>query len=141
MKTITIAGNLGRDAELRNAGQSQVLGFAVAVEHRDGQNKSTIWFDCSLWGKRGEALAQYLTKGTKVAVSGDLSMREHNGKTYLQVRADQVSLLGGGHQRQEQGGYGGGYDSGSQGSGYGAGGRPGGGTDEDEIPFFAEWRV
>lgn len=139
MKNITIAGNLGRDAELRSVGQSQVLGFAVAVEHRDGQNKSTMWFDCSLWGKRGEALAQYMTKGTRVAVSGDLSTREHNGKTYLQVRADQVSILGGGQQRQQQdqGGYGGGYGSGSQSGGYGAGGRPGGGIDigDDDVPF------
>lgn len=139
MKNITIAGNLGRDAELRNAGSSQVLGFAVAVEHRDGQNKSTIWFDCSLWGKRGEVLAQYLTKGTKVAVAGDLATREHNGKTYLQVRADNVTILGGGNQnngnRDNDQGYG------SQ-SGYGAGGSANsGGRDlDDEIPFGPEVR-
>lgn len=140
MKNITIAGNLGRDAELRNAGSSQVLGFAVAVEHRDGQNKSTIWFDCSLWGKRGEVLAQYLTKGTKVAVAGDLATREHNGKTYLQVRADNVTILGGGNQnngnRDNDQGYG------NQ-SGYGAGGsaNSGAGDLSDEIPFRMCWEV
>lgn len=144
MKNITIAGNLGRDAELRNAGSSQVLGFAVAVEHRDGQNKSTIWFDCSLWGKRGEVLAQYLTKGTKVAVAGDLATREHNGKTYLQVRADNVTILGGGGQgnqgqanRDNDQGY-------SNQSGYGAGGSANSGgrdLDEDVIPFRMCWEV
>jgi single-strand DNA-binding protein len=35
-------------------------------------------------------------------VAGDLSTREHDGKTYLTVRADQVTLLGGGEQRQQQ---------------------------------------
>lgn len=102
MKSVTIAGNIGRNAETRNtqSGDS-VTGFSVAVEERQGQDKRTIWFDVSVWGKRGSSLAQYLTKGTRVAVAGDLSTREHDGKTYLTIRADQVTLLGGG-ERQEQ---------------------------------------
>ncbi len=101
MKTITIAGNIGKDAVTRTtqAGDS-VTGWSVAVEERQGQDKRTIWFDCSGWGKRYTALAQYLTKGSRVAVSGDLSTREHNGKTYLTIRADQVTLLGGGEKRE-----------------------------------------
>jgi single-strand DNA-binding protein len=77
------------------------------VEERHGQDKRTIWFDCSLWGKRGEGLAQYLTKGAKVAVSGELSTREHDGKTYLTIRADQVTLMGGKPEggREDRGGY------------------------------------
>lgn len=100
MKTISIAGNIGKDAVTRStqAGE-KVTGWSVAVEERNGQDKRTIWFDCTLWGKRGESLAQYLTKGTRVAVAGDLSTREHEGKTYLTVRADQVTLLGGGQER------------------------------------------
>lgn len=96
MLKLNLAGRLGRDAEVRKtqAGDA-ICGFAVAVERRNGQNKETVWIDCSLFGKRGEALSQYLTKGTVVAVSGDLSTREHNGKTYLQCRADDVTLLGG----------------------------------------------
>lgn len=103
MKSIVLAGNIGRNAETRNtqSGDS-VTGFSVAVEERQGQDKRTIWFDVSIWGKRGSALAQYLTKGTRVAVAGDLSTREHDGKTYLTVRADQVTLLGGGEQRRDE---------------------------------------
>lgn len=104
MKTITIAGNIGKNAETRQTqGGDSVTGFSVAVEERNGQDKRTIWFDCSLWGKRGSSLAQYLTKGSKVAVSGDLSTREHDGKTYLTIRADQVTLLGGNERRQDPG--------------------------------------
>jgi single-strand DNA-binding protein len=96
MKTITIAGNIGKDAVLRQAdGTETILSFSVAVEERRKLEKRTIWFDVSLWGKRGEALAQYLTKGSKVCVSGELSTREHEGKTYLQVRANDVTLMGG----------------------------------------------
>jgi len=96
MKTITVAGNIGKDAVVRSTQSGEkVTGWSVAVEERVGQDKRTIWFDCTLWGKRGESLAPYLTKGGKVAVSGELSTREHEGKTYLTVRADQVTLLGG----------------------------------------------
>lgn len=149
MKSITIAGGIGRDAETRTTqGGDKVTSFSVAVNDGVGQNKGTIWFDVSIWGKRGDALAQYLTKGSRVAVSGDLGRREHDGKTYLTVRADQITLLGGGNQDgQRQKPDDGGYGSGSYGggSGYGAGGRPGnGGTKpdfDDEIPFMGEWRI
>ncbi len=83
-----------------NAGDA-VAGFPVAVEERNGQDKRTLWFDCSLWGKRSEALAQYLTKGSRVTVAGDLSTREHEGKTYLTIRVSQVTLQGGGERRDD----------------------------------------
>lgn len=131
MKTIVISGNIGRNAETRNtqSGDS-VTGFSVAVEERQGQDKRTIWFDVSIWGKRGSSLAQYLTKGTRVAVAGDLSTREHDGKTYLTVRADQVTLLGGG-ERQEQ-----------RGDEQRARSTPPAQRHalEDDIPFAPEWR-
>lgn len=93
MKQITIAGNIGKDAETRRTQTGDpVTSFNVAVSDR---NKNTVWFGCSLWGKRGESLRQYLTKGSKVVVSGDLSMREHEGKAYLQVNASEVTLMGG----------------------------------------------
>lgn len=96
MKSITIAGNIGRDAVTRTTGGGdKVTGFTVAVEDRQGKEKATIWFDVAIWGARGEKLAEYLTKGGKVVVAGDLSTREHEGKTYLSVRADQVTLMGG----------------------------------------------
>lgn len=96
MKNLTLAGRLTRDAELRtvNSGD-QVLGFSVAVDERNGREKTTLFFDCSLWGKRGEALQQYLTKGSSVTVSGDLGRRENDGKTYLTVRVNDVTLQGG----------------------------------------------
>jgi single-strand DNA-binding protein len=103
VKSITIAGNIGKDAETRTTqGGDTVTSFNVAVEDRSGKEKVTLWFSCSMWGKRGTSLAPYLTKGSKVAVSGDLSTREHEGKTYLQVRVDQVSLMGGGQDRAER---------------------------------------
>ena len=108
MKMITIAGTVGKDAELKQtqSGDS-VTSFGVAVNDR---KKETTWFDVTVWGKRAEALAQYITKGSKITVMGDLQTREHNGKTYLQVSALDVALQGGNQsgtqQERSQGGYG-----------------------------------
>jgi len=131
MKQITVAGNVTRDAETRTTqGGDKVTSWTVAVDDRSSKEKTTIFFDCSLWGKRGESLASYLTKGGKVVVSGDLGKREHDGKTYLTIRADQVTLMGG---KPESGG-----------STYSApqsgGGRPMD-DDGDSIPFAPEWRI
>ena len=106
MKTITIAGTIGKDAVLRRTQSGDpVTGFSVAVDDGFGEQKSTMWFDVSLWGKRGDALVKHLSKGTKVTVSGDLGIRQHDGKTYLTVRANDITLQGGGKQSGDQGMY------------------------------------
>ena len=136
MKSITIAGNIGKDAVTRTTPNGEkVTGWSVAVEERNGQEKRIIWFDCTLWGKRGEILAQYLTKGGKVAVSGELSTRDHEGKTYLTIRVDQVTLQGGKPDGERQ-------ERSQQSSGYGAGGSANSGRSDmdDEIPFAPEFR-
>lgn len=69
-------GHLGRDAETRTTqGGHTVTTFRVAVEYGRGERKGTLWVECALWGKRGDALAQHLTKGLKIAASGELSER------------------------------------------------------------------
>ena len=101
MKAIVISGGIGKDAVLRRTQDGEaILGFSVGVDDGYGDKKRTIWFDCSVWGKRGEKLADMLAKGTKVSVSGDLGTREHEGKTYLTVRANEVTLMGGGERKE-----------------------------------------
>jgi single-strand DNA-binding protein len=123
MKQIIIAGGLTRDATLRRTqGGDPILGFSVGVS--EGRDKPSTYFDCSLFGKRGEALEQYLKKGAKVTVIGDFSTREHDGKTYLQIRVSEVSLQGGKR------------DDAPRDEGYSqpTGGAPAGGLDDD-LPF------
>ena len=60
-----------------------------------GDNKNTVWLDCSLWGDRGERVAQYITKGSQLGVSGELGTREHDGKTYVTLNVREVTLVGG----------------------------------------------
>lgn len=93
MKNICVAGVVGRDAEVRQVSGSDVCQFSVAVDDGFGDNKKTIWFDVSRWGKGASGLANVLAKGSRVAVSGEISTHENNGKTYLKVRADKVTIL------------------------------------------------
>lgn len=146
MQVITIAGRLGKDAELRNTnGGDAVCSFSVAVDSRQNREKVTNWFRVSLWGKRGEALNQYLTKGSSVTVIGEFSLGEYDGKPQLNVRASEVALQGansGGEQRQQKR-----EPDGSRGSASNTRGsnnsfptdRGGFGDDlDDEIPFITD---
>lgn len=102
----TVVGNVGR-SELKETRAGSVLEFSVASSKRgkDGE-KQTTWVRCTLWGKRAEALAQYVTKGGRVAVTGQLSLREYQAKdggkgVSLDLDAADVELLGGGEERGE----------------------------------------
>lgn len=95
MLIVTLAGNLGRDAEFKTTQSgTELCSFGVGVTVGYGENKSTVWVDVTKWGKGAQGLAGILRKGSNVAVSGELSTREHNGKTYLQCRADHVTIQG-----------------------------------------------
>lgn len=100
MNVCTITGRLGRDAELRNTRTGDaVLNFSVANDIGYGQQKTTQWVRCVLWGKRGEALCDFLRKGTLVAVSGSVSLSEYTSQAgqksaSLEIRVNEVTLLG-----------------------------------------------
>lgn len=99
MNNITIAGAVGRNAEVRHTQTGDpVAGFSVAVN--EGKDRTT-WFNCSLRGDRAIKLAPYITKGSKITVSGPVSARVHEGKAYLQVFVNQFTLQGGGERREQ----------------------------------------
>lgn len=83
--TVILAGNLGRDPEMRYtpAGQA-VTNFSVAVNddytNNNGERvKRTIWVRVSAWGKQAENCNQYLKKGSKVLVEGRLTVDANTG--------------------------------------------------------------
>lgn len=96
MNVFCFTGNLGGDAKVNSTGGSTVANFSVAVKSGFGDKAQTMWIACALWGKQAESkLIDYLTKGQQVAITGELSTREHDGKTYLQVRVSTIHLVGG----------------------------------------------
>jgi single-strand DNA-binding protein len=154
---ITIAGNLVDDPELRftPAGQP-VARFRVASTPRFRDNSTGEWKDgdslfltCNVWRQAAENVAESLTRGMRVIVSGRLRQRSYETKegekrTVYEVEVDEVgpSLRNASAKvnrvSRGSGGYGG--QGGSGGSGQsgpgGSGGRPsggqgGGGADAD----------
>jgi single-strand DNA-binding protein len=85
---------IGKDAVTRTAGSTTVTSFSGANNVGFGDKQQTLWIDCSVWGDRGSKSAKYLTKGGQVWVSGELSTREHEGKTYLQLRVSEFDYVG-----------------------------------------------
>jgi single-strand DNA-binding protein len=93
---ISGVGRIGKDAVTRRTQKDEaVTGFSLAMDNGFGDNKQTLWFDCSGWGKRYESVATYLTKGAQVFVMGELGEREHEGKTYKTIRLSTLDLVGG----------------------------------------------
>jgi single-strand DNA-binding protein len=99
MNVVTIAGGLGRDAEIKYLNNGDpICNFSVADSQ--GREKPTIWWSCTLYGKRAEALSQYLTKGQSVTVVGTITEREWqdkegNKRKSMDVRVSEISLQGG----------------------------------------------
>jgi single-strand DNA-binding protein len=122
----TIAGNIGKDAVYKSTqGGTDLCNFTVAATVGYGDKEQTVWFDVTKWGKGTEKLASYLTKGRQVTVSGELSTREYEDKTYLQLRAEHIKLQGG-------------KDTGGGAGGHKPPADTGGGFDDDlddECPF------
>lgn len=99
MNSISISGNIGKDAEIRYlpAGDP-VCQFSVADNM--GKDKGAIWWNCAIFGKRAESLQQYLTKGQQVTVIGTVTEREwvdkEGGKRKsMDVRVQDLALMGG----------------------------------------------
>ncbi len=104
MNSISISGSLGKDCEMRYLPNGDpVASFSVADSQ--GKDKPTIWWNCSLFGKRSESLSQYLTKGQAVTVIGNITEREWTDKEGMKrksmdVRVSDIALQGG---RKEDG--------------------------------------
>ncbi|MFI0432881.1 MAG: single-stranded DNA-binding protein [Candidatus Nanopelagicales bacterium] len=154
---ITIVGNLVDDPELRFTGSGvAVANFRVASTPRTFDRQANEWRDgeslflsCSVWRQYAENVAESLTKGTRVIVTGRLKQRSYetqNGerRTVFEIEVDEVGpalrsatakitriqreggFSGGGNAGGGGGGGGGGYGSGKS---AGGGGAAGGGQD------------
>jgi single-strand DNA-binding protein len=158
LNRVMLLGNLGADPELRftQSGQA-VLNMRLAttesyLDKNKVRQERTDWHSVVVWGKRGEALAKILTKGSSLFIEGSIRTssyddREGNKRYKTEIIANNILLTGrrGGGGGDEAGapaydagdyagppgggggGGGGGYGArGGGGGGGGYGGRPGG---------------
>ena len=77
LNVFTASGNIGKDCESRvtPAGKT-IASFSLPVKSGYGENEKTSWVTCKLFGVKAEKLPQYLTKGTKVTVSGEFVLEQ-----------------------------------------------------------------
>ena len=137
---VMIIGNLGSDPEMRYTPNNRaVTQFNVAVNQSTKNQQTgewveeTDWFRVSVWGDRGERIAEQLRKGNKVFVEGRFRTREFDGRdgqkrTALEITADSVVNLEK-RPRDDEGSFGGGDFERSSGGGSGGQGGSGGGAD------------
>jgi single-strand DNA-binding protein len=108
MISATISGRITKDATMRQAGNSDVCSFGIASNKKIKGEDHPTFVDVSIFGKRGETLCQFLTKGSFVVVSGEMSTRMHNEKLYIQLDCQNVDLgpkqggASGGQRRDEK---------------------------------------
>src|SRR6476660_1680238 len=122
LNKVMLLGNLGADPELKmTQGGQSVLKLRLAttetyLDKNQTRQERTEWHSVTMWGKRGEALAKFLTKGERIFVEGSLrtSSYEKNGEKRYSTEINASNIILGGRGRGEgagdrEGGGGGGY--------------------------------
>ncbi|MET9326179.1 single-stranded DNA-binding protein [Tsukamurella sp. NPDC003166] len=133
---ITVIGNLTADPELRfTPSGAAVANFTVASTPRTFDRNSNEWKDgealflrCNIWREAAENVAESLTKGTRVIVSGRLKQRSYDDRegqrrTVVELEVDEIGpslrYATAKPTRTQRGGGGGGFGGGGQGGGGG----------------------
>ena len=145
LNRVTLIGNLGADPELKYTQNGQaVLRLRLATSesflNRSGERQQrTEWHTVIVWGKRGEALNNILSKGRSICVEGRIQYRQWedkdgNKRNTTEINAQNIVLLGGGRGRDSSApdDFGGGYGGGSSGGGSAP---PADEFGDDDIPF------
>jgi len=105
LNRVTLVGRLTRDAELKSiASGTAVCKISIAVNRavKSGEEwkEEASFFDIDLWGRRGEGLHQYLTKGKMIGVDGELRQerwqQDGQNRSKVTIFANNIQLLGGG---------------------------------------------
>lgn len=99
MISATCVLRVGSDPETRQAGGTPVVSFrGVSSEKRKGKEEVSTWLACSFFGARAVAVAPFIRKGEKIAVTGTLSTREYEHKgekrTSVELNISDLELLG-----------------------------------------------
>lgn len=100
---VTIVGNVGRDPEMRYTPQGiAVCSFSVATNKVTGKGEArkskTTWFRVTVWRERAETAAQYIKKGMKIMVVGEISAsayidRQQQPQAALELTAHTFQFL------------------------------------------------
>lgn len=97
MNIVAITGRITKDLELKEAGQTQVTNFSMAVENPYKKDDASF-FDIVAFGKTAELLNTYCGKGSKIGVDGTLKQdgftdKEGNNRSVVRITANRIEFL------------------------------------------------
>lgn len=77
----TIVGNVGKDPTIKTVGDSKVANFSVATSEswtKNGEKQERVqWHNCVVWGKLAEIVEKYVSKGSKILLTGQVETRKY----------------------------------------------------------------
>ena len=145
---VMLMGRLTRDPEVRySANGTAITNIGLAVNrnwrNQDGQTQEEVTFvDVTAFGKRGEAVGQYLKKGRPIFIEGHLRMDQWDDKQTGQKRSKLAIIMDAFEfiDSRGEGEGGGGNFSGGGGAPAAGGATPaagggGGFAEDDDVPF------
>jgi single-strand DNA-binding protein len=106
MNITILQGNLGADPELRftQSGQAvmsmRICTTETYLDNNKVKQERNEWHNLTLWGKRAEAIAKYLCKGSRILIQGRLhygSYEDKEGKKRYttEIVINELEMLGG----------------------------------------------
>ena len=151
LNKVLLIGNLGKDPELRYTPDGlAILSFPMATteyfnDKSGAKTERTTWHNITVFGKMGQSIANYLTKGKQIFLEGKIRTSSYDDKDGVKryrtdIVATNIVLLGAkgagsGAEITEEGNRAEGSNYAAQGgggeSGYGSAGH----QDDDDIPF------
>ena len=102
MNRVVLIGRLTKNPELRfTPGTGKAVStFTIAVDRRTNKEgkKETDFIPIVVWGKQGENVANYMSKGKLIGISGRIQTRNYEGKDGIkryvtEIVADEVQFL------------------------------------------------
>lgn len=84
--SVNLVGNLGKDVQVttfKTGSKKASFSLATSQKYKNIKGEeviNTIWHNIIAWGKNAELLANSLTKGNKVAITGTITNRSYEDK-------------------------------------------------------------
>lgn len=93
MNNITLVGRAGRDPEVRYfESGTMVANFTLAVNAYK-RDEAPDWFNLTIWGKQAQVAADYVKKGSQIAVSGRMTSEKWTDRTTGEEKSKPVVVV------------------------------------------------
>ena len=109
INNVNLSGNVTRDVEKRGTADKPYITFGLAVtEYKGNGEKSPMFFSCIMFGKRAVSVAEFIQKGAKVCVSGQLGSDNYTDKngiehTGFSIKVSDLELMSAKKEQTSQG--------------------------------------